>query len=160
MKTFKDNGGRAWSISVDVIGIRRVRSALNVNLVNSDFSKVLEQLLEDPVLLCDVIYILCKPEADKLGVSGEDFGAAMSGDAIEHAMRAFLEELGNFTPNPRDRARVQRVIAAMWNMAERGRDVADKTIEAAITRAEKDPTFGASSSNSPASSASTPAPSP
>ena len=106
MKTFKDNAGRTWTVSVDVDAIRRVRTALKVNLTSTDFGAVLEQILSDPVLLCDVLYVICKPEADRQKVSDEDFGRAMAGDAIEHATGALLEELANFTPNPRDRSRI------------------------------------------------------
>ena len=129
MKVFKDNAGRSWPVSIDVNAIRRVRTALNLNLAGKDFIAVLERLLEDAVLLCDAIYFICKPEADALGVSQDDFGGAMSGDAIEHATKTFLDELANFTPNPRDRARVIRVLSAMWNLAEKARDAAEKTLE-------------------------------
>jgi hypothetical protein len=157
MKTFKDNAGRTWSVSVDVDAIRRVRTSLKVNLTSTDFASVLEQLLSDPVLLCDVLYVICKPEADRQKISDEDFGRSMAGDAIEHATAAFLEELANFTPNPRDRARVQRVIRAMWELAEKTRDVAEWNLEAEIAKVM---TSGPTSGGSPGSSASTPAGSP
>lgn len=154
MKTFKDNAGRTWSVSVDVDAIRRVRTALKVNLTSTDFASVLEQLLSDPVLLCDVLYVICKPEADRQKISDEDFGRSMAGDAIEHATAAFLEELANFTPNPRDRARVKRVLQAMWDLAEKTRDVADRNLETEIAKVL---TSGLTSGGSPGSSASTPA---
>lgn len=157
MKTFKDNAGRTWSVSVDVDAIRRVRTALKVNLTSTDFASVLEQLLSDPVLLCDVLYVICKPEADRQKISDEDFGRSMAGDAIEHATAAFLEELANFTPNPRDRARVQRVIRAMWELAEKTRDVADRNLDTEIAKVM---TSGLTSGGLPGSSASTPAGSP
>jgi len=157
MKTFKDNAGRTWSVSVDVDAIRRVRTALKVNLTSTDFAAVLEQLLSDPVLLCDVLYVIVKPEADRQKVSDEDFGRSMAGDAIEHATAAFLEELANFTPNPRDRARVKRVLQAMWGLAEKTRDVADRNLESEIAKVM---TSGPTSGGSPVSSGSTPAGSP
>jgi hypothetical protein len=154
MKTFKDNAGRTWSVSVDVDAIRRVRTSLKVKLTSTDFASVLEQLLSDPVLFCDVLYVICKPEADRQKISDEDFGRSMAGDAIEHATAAFLEELANFTPNPRDRARVQRVIRAMWELTEKTRDAAERNLEAEIAKVM---TSGPTSGGSPDSSASTPA---
>lgn len=158
MKTFKDNAGRTWTVSVDVDAIRRVRTALKINLTSTDFGAVLEQLLSDPVLLCDVLYVICKPEADRQKVSDEDFGRAMAGDAIEHATGALLEELGNFTPHPRDRARVQRILQAMWKLAEKTRDVAERKLDAEIERAlsSVETTSGPTSGGSPDSSASIP----
>ena len=163
MKTFKDNAGRTWTVQVDVSAIRRVRTALKVNLTSADFASVLEKVLSDPVLLCDVLYVIVKPEADAKGVSDEDFGRAMAGDSIEHATQAFLEELASFTPNPRDRARVKRVLCAMWALAEKARDLAERTLDQEIAKAvpgEKGATSGPTSSASPASSGSTPAPTP
>ena len=59
---------------------------------------LLEKLINDPILLCDVIYCVCMEEADSRGVSDEDFGRAMAGDAIELATTALLEELVDFFP--------------------------------------------------------------
>lgn len=132
MKTFKDNAGRMWTISIDIGTVKRVRSLLDVNLVAKDFIQVLEEVLSDPVKLCDVIYVLCKPDADKQGISDEDFGRAMAGDAIEHAAIAFLDALADFTPNPRDRARVQKVVTALKSVAEKSRDMMDLQAEAAL----------------------------
>ncbi|MBE7465502.1 MAG: hypothetical protein HS116_18650 [Planctomycetes bacterium] len=160
MRTFKDNAGRTWTVSVDVDAIRRVRTALQVNLASAELAQVLERLLSDPVLLCDVLFVVCKPEADKLGVSDVDFGRAMAGDAIEAGTLALLEELANFTPNPRDRARVKRLLQAMQQLAERTRDAAETRLEREIENAlsATTATSGPSSGSSPASSASTPVP--
>ena len=158
MKTFKDTEGRSWAVRIDVDAIRRVRTALKVNLVGNDLGQVLEQVLGDPVLLCDVLYCLLKPEADKLGVSDVDFGRALAGDVLEQAAIAFLEELADFTPNARDRARVQRAVKALLAMTDKARDLADKLLETDLARAEEEllATVGRSSGKSPAPSASTP----
>ena len=106
MKCFKDNQNRNWTIVVNVAAVKRVRSLLDINLLdvvkldekNRPNVDLLEQLASDPVLLCDVIYCICKPEADAQKISDEDFGNAMGGDAIEHATTALLEELVDFFP--------------------------------------------------------------
>lgn len=160
MRTFKDNAGRTWSVSVDVDGIRRVRTALNINLTSAQFNATLQQLLNDPVLLCDVLYVICKPDADKLNISDVDFGRAMSGDAIDHATKALLEELANFTPNQRDRARVQKVLTTLYQLAEIHRTKSDTLLDQEMQRLIQEAettTSGPSFLNSPASSASIPA---
>jgi len=48
------------------------------------------------ILLCDVIFVLVKPQADAAGVSDEQFAAALGGDAILAAQTAFYEELVDF----------------------------------------------------------------
>jgi hypothetical protein len=104
MKTFKDNAGRSWTVAINVAAVKRVKSLLDVNLMEAVEGDLLERLSVDPILLCDVVYVLCKPEADEQGVSDEQFGQAMAGDAIEHATNAMLEELVDFFPLAKRRA--------------------------------------------------------
>ena len=101
MKTFNDNAGRTWTITVNVGAIKRVKSLLSVNLMDAVEGKLLERLISDPILLCDVIYAVCKPEADAKEISDEDFGRSMAGDAIDFATTALLEELCDFFPQGR-----------------------------------------------------------
>ena len=103
MRTFKDNAGRVWSLQVDVAALKRVRSLLEVNLLDVLEGKLVDRLADDPVFLCDVLYAVVKPEADVQKVSDEDFGRAMGGDALDGATAAFLEELADFFPQGRRR---------------------------------------------------------
>jgi hypothetical protein len=101
MRTFNDNAGRTWTVTVNVDAFKRVKSLLNVNLMEAVEGKLLERLVADPILLCDVIYAVCKPQADAANVSDMQFGQAMGGDAIELATTALLEELCDFFPQGR-----------------------------------------------------------
>ena len=76
MKTFADNAGRTWAIAVNVTAIKRVKDLLQVNLLEiaDQKGKLLERLIDDPCLLCDILYSLVKPEADAKGISDEEFG--------------------------------------------------------------------------------------
>jgi len=107
MRTFKDNAGRTWTVSITVDAIKRVRGLLDVDLLEVVGGKLIDRLITDPVLLCDIVYAVCKPEADAQSVSDEDFGRAMAGDAIEHATTALLEELVSF-PRARGTGRISR----------------------------------------------------
>lgn len=161
MKTFTDNAGRTWTIAINVGAIKRVRGLLNVDLLEVVEGKLIERLIRDPILLCDVVYAVCKPEADSQDVSDEEFGRAMAGDAIEHATKALLEELVGFSPSPRDRANLQRVLATTFKAMDRARDVIearidsgelDKVVEQALATAAN------SSGDAPASPGSSPTP--
>lgn len=159
MRTFTDNAGRTWTIAINVDAVKRVRGMLDVNLLEIVEGTLIERLIRDPVLLCDVVYAVCKPEADEKGISDEEFGRAMAGDAIEHATKALLEELVGFSPSPRDRANLQRVLETTWKVMDRARDL----IEARLESGELDrmveqalATASASSGSAPASSASSP----
>ena len=106
MKTFTDNTGRTWTLSVTVGTIKRVRALCGVDLANiitMESGKtpnvgLLERLAADPVLLVDVLFAVCKPEADAKGITDEEFGRAMAGDAIELAATALLDEIIDFFP--------------------------------------------------------------
>lgn len=103
MKTFTDNTGRTWTLVINVDAVRRVRALANVNLMDAVEGKLIERLVSDPVLLCDIIYAVAKPEADANKISDEEFGRSMAGDAIDSATTALLEELVDFFPRDRRR---------------------------------------------------------
>ena len=98
MKTFKDNADRTWTLAINIDAVKRVRSMLQIDLLTIVDGKLAEKLLLDHVVLVDVVYVICKPNADKLGVSDEEFGRAMAGDAIADASAALIEELADFFP--------------------------------------------------------------
>ena len=101
MHTFQDTQGRTWTVTINVDAIRRVRALLDVNLLDAVDGKLLERLVVDPVLLCDILFALCQPEAQARNVTDEDFGRALGGDVLEHATTALLEELVDFFPSGR-----------------------------------------------------------
>lgn len=161
MRTFKDNAGREWAVEINVAALKRVRSLTGTDLMQVIEGTLIEKLIRDPVLLCDVVYALCKPEADTRNVSDEEFGKAMAGDAIEAATTAVLEELVGFCPSPRDRANLGRVLQATKKVMERARDLVEKKLDSGELDRLADrllETAGVSSGSAPGSSASTPGP--
>jgi hypothetical protein len=105
MQSFRDNEGRMWLVAVDVAAVKRARALAGFDLVGVlDRRDDIDRLARDPVMLVDVLYAVCKPEADARGVSDEAFGTAMAGDALEHAAQALIEAIVSFSPNPRVRA--------------------------------------------------------
>ena len=160
MKTFTDNAGRTWTVTVNVDAIRRVRSLLGVDLLSVADGKLLERLVADPVLLCDVIYAVCRPEADAKQVSDEEFGRAMAGDAIDLATTALLEELVAFFPLAKRRL-LAKALAKLKTLEARALEVAQQRLdspelEARLAAALSE--LGSSSGSLPASPASTPGP--
>ena len=163
MRTFKDNAGRQWSVEINVAALKRVRGLTGTDLMQVIEGTLIEKLIRDPVLLCDVVYAICKPEADTRTppVSDEEFGKAMAGDAIEAATTAVLEELVAFCPSPRDRANLGRVLQATTKVMERARDLVEKKLDSGELDRLADrllATAGGSSISAPESSASTPVP--
>jgi hypothetical protein len=153
MQTFRDNAGRTWAVSVDVAAIKRVRALAGFDLLSVMDGKAVDRLIADPVLLCDVLCALCRPEAERLGVTDEDFGRAMAGDAIDHATQALLEELVSFCPNPRDRKRLRKFVTTMWTTMEKARDVLERKLDERLEDASRQAltALGGSSGSSPVS---------
>lgn len=139
MKTFTDNTGRVWTLAVNVAAIKRVRALCGVNLSsiveldkdNNPDTKLIEQLSTDPVLLVDVLYAVCKNECDQKGISDEEFGMAMSGDAIEHATTALLDEIIDFFPEAK-RLAFKKILSA----TRRFEEIARKRLEAIMSDGE------------------------
>jgi hypothetical protein len=82
--------------------------------------ELIQKLSDDPVLLCDVVYALCKPQADQQNITDEQFGEAMAGDAIDAAVTALVEELVNFTRSPQRREMWRKVLDKQKQIEARG----------------------------------------
>lgn len=133
MHSFVDRNGQTWSLVVNIGAVKRVRALCNglnlLELVNVDEngktdSKLLDSLSENPVLLVDVLYAICKPEADKLNVSDEKFGDSMNGDSIEVATHALLDEIVDFFPESK-----RRVFQKMLNATRRFQEAGKKKLQ-------------------------------
>ncbi|MFQ3588526.1 MAG: hypothetical protein SNJ74_11425 [Fimbriimonadaceae bacterium] len=161
MHSFRDNAGRAWTVAINVAAVKRVRGLVGIDLyklIDEGF-KPLGALVSDPVQLADVLYCLCKDEADAKQVTDEDFGRALAGDAITLAADAFVEELIDFFPDARARASLTKVLSAGRKVRDKLLDHAEVVIDRLDPAAEASRLI-ASFGNSPASSGSTPDPSP
>ncbi len=109
MKQFTDTKERVWDVELNVRQMKRVRDVLGVDLVNviqagkdgAVATDTLDRVANDPILLCDILWVLCEQQAKLAGVTDEDFGSSLAGDSIETATRAFLDELVDFFPGAR-----------------------------------------------------------
>ena len=113
MPSFKDSESREWHLRIDVDAIRRVRSNHSIDLATILASpESIDRLTSDICLTIDVIYELCKPAADRLGIDAAAFGRSLFGDSLGHAVRAFEEALVEFLPESSRRATARRIIDA------------------------------------------------
>lgn len=95
----RDKAGREWSIDIDVVTVGRVRKELDINLLELVIEgSTLPERLSDPVELVNVLFVLCRDQAEKQGVSDEDFGRSLSIDMITDAFDAVLEGVVDFFP--------------------------------------------------------------
>ena len=166
MRTFKDGKGRTWEVALNVWQMKRLRDTLGIDLVNvigtspdgSVKVDLIDRIANDPVLLVDILWVLCEGGAKSAGVTDEDFGSSLAGDSIEDATRAFLDELVDFFPGAR-RLFLKKAVG----LARRWSDETARTLKAALESPELEERLKTelrSASASPASAASTPAPAP
>lgn len=113
MPSFSDSEARSWELRVDVDAIRRVRAAHGIDLATVLANEAsIEKLTSDIVLTIDVIFELVRPAANRLGITAEDFGRSLAGDALGNAITAFEEALVEFLPESNRRAIARRILQA------------------------------------------------
>ena len=166
MRTFKDNKGRTWEIALNVWQMKRLRDTLGIDLAsvvgaNADGSvkvDLIDRIASDPVLLVDILWVLASAQAKAAGVTDEDFGSSLAGDAIEEATRSFLDELVDFFPGAR-RLFLKKAVG----LARRWSDETARTLKEALESPEFEERLKTElrlPSASPESAVSTQAPSP
>lgn len=158
MKTFVDTAGRTWTIALTIDAAKRVKGLLDVNLLELEAGDppLLTRLGTNVILLCDVIFALVKPQADAAGVTDEQFGAALGGEAILAAQTALYEELVHFFRGL-GRSDLAKAVEAQRRMIDMAVSRIETRIDKLDLEAAIETTLGESYTNSQASSASTPA---
>ena len=109
MRQFTDTKERVWDVELNVRQMKRVRDVLGIDLVNviqagkdgAVATDTLDRVANDPILLVDILWVLCEVQAKAAGVTDDDFGSSLAGDSISDATRAFLDELVDFFPGAR-----------------------------------------------------------
>jgi len=131
MRPFKDAKGRTWELEINVWLVRRVRDYLGLNLYNlvDSQARPLGELLNDPARLVDVLFLLCRDQADTLNVTDEAFGRSFSGDSLEDAADAFVAALLDFFPSRQGRATLQKVIDKSKAVEARMRELTEEKLE-------------------------------
>lgn len=127
MATFKTTDGREYVVRLDAPRIKACRDATSVDLGALDFSSAAAQLAADPVLLVDVLWVLCREQAITYGVSDRAFGECLVGDAIEEAARALVLARADFSPT-----RTRSAILRQLEMSDRVRAKATELVTAQL----------------------------
>lgn len=164
MQKFIDRRGRVWIVDIDNTTLRRVKALTDVRLLDAIDGDLVTRLSSDPLLLGDVLFAICKPQADQQDVDDESFAEGLAGDSIDEACKALVDGLVAYFPE--SRRRLLRKAADKQKMIEtRGLAAIEKRLDDPnlVDRIVEDlerklavPTLNDSSSVSPASSESTP----
>lgn len=145
MPTFKDQNNRDWVIALDGPLIREVRaSSLKLDPISGD---TYERVAGDPLLLGDLLAILCRSQFAAHGISPDDFAKCIRGDVCDAALKAYLDAILDFSPSSQREilrataARVEQVRArGMEMILEKinSPEFEDKLIKALAARMETD----------------------
>lgn len=108
---WKDRDGREWHTTITVNTVRRVRELTDVLLTDAADNDLIERLYGDVLLLCDVLYAVCKPEAEQRGIDADTFGELLANETIDQATESFMGDLIAFFPSGR-RQRAERILTA------------------------------------------------
>lgn len=101
MRTFVDNSGRTWTISVNVGSVKRMRDLAKVDLMGETLAVCIGKLSDDPLVLTEALWSILLPQAEKLGISQEEFAEAIGGEVIANATDALMDEIVDFFPGPK-----------------------------------------------------------
>lgn len=167
MTTFNDKTKTPWTLELTVGSARRVKADTTVDLVNiisldgdgKASMKTLEKLIEDPFALVNVIFSLCKPQAEKAGITDEAFAELLDADAVEAAANALVEEIINFTPAAKRKA-LTKIHQIAQRIAAKNEAALDQILESGQLEEQIEKQLKISSTSTPESSASIPTPSP
>lgn len=149
MPSFKDSNGREWMLRLDAPTIRAIRQSLDVNLASFD-GPTFARLGSDPCLLVDVLWLMCREQAQPIGVTDEQFGRSLVADSLEAGSDALLEAIVDFSPSRR-----AKVLKEMIRKAGQIQEQQIKRAEAEVARWNTTPS--SSVTNWPDSSGSLPA---
>lgn len=131
--TWKDKNGREWSTAVTVTTVKRVQDLAGVLLTDAVDTDLVERMFGDPMLLSRVLYSVCLPQADKIGVTVDDFGELLAGDTIDIACDSLMRDIINFFPSRR-RISVERI----WTAAQKVETERIKLLDAKLTTEQID----------------------
>lgn len=172
MSRFKDANHREWHLDITVNELRRVKKMVDLDLLDLEEGRTIARLANDPILLVDVLWILCEDQAQKEGITDEQFGRSLRGEVIEHATEALFEALTDFFP-PQRQILLRKLIETARTMGQKERalvemyvnspaleEFMDQQIEELKQKLEtalkKKPADGNSSMSLPGSAESTP----
>lgn len=99
MQNFRDSAGSDWALTIDFPTIKRVRKLIpGIDLGKPWDGKptLIDRLRSEVELAVDVVFAIVQPQAEKLGITDEQFGHRLLGDGFERAEAALWAEWSDF----------------------------------------------------------------
>ena len=105
MPSFLDASGREWNVTITVEELAAVKDSLDVHLtklVDEDITKLFA-LVADPIECVNVLWVICKSQAEARGIDQKQFARGFAGESFELAGRCLIRAVFNFfQPSRRD----------------------------------------------------------
>ena len=120
MHQFKDNQGRPWQIALNGWQLKKLKEQIDFDA--RDHESIL-RAAEDPCLLCNVLFLLCEDQANTKGVTDQQFGESLTGDAIDDATEAYIAESVDFFPRSH-RPALQKILETLKDYQTRATTMA------------------------------------
>ena len=95
---FQDTADREWNLDITIGVARKIKQELKVDLSRIVDGKVFIELSCNRETLAGVLWLLVESQAERAGVTPEDFATSLGGDALDAAMDALREAIIRFTP--------------------------------------------------------------
>ncbi len=111
MRSFTDNLSRVWHFGINAYVVKVIKDLVKVDiyrLIDDNF-RPLSELLMDTVRFVDLLWVLCREQAQARDVSERSFAEGLGGDALQDAAEAFTQELIDFFPDRSGRAAVRKL---------------------------------------------------
>lgn len=144
MATFKDNAGHEWRVKLTVgtLGDLKRDAGIDLSAAMREPKGLADLLFTDPSTLVAGLWVLCRDQAEKAGVSADEYPRRFDGETLETATEALLDETAGFFP----RSQVAKAIRA--------------NLRTTLERIDRAAISSLTALNSPGGSASIPTPGP
>ncbi|MCX7424082.1 MAG: hypothetical protein NTW96_00340 [Planctomycetia bacterium] len=93
---FTDSKGRTWSVTVNVGALKRCIDLAGIDLADTVEGDLFDRLALDPILLCNTLAAVCRPDMERQKVTDEDFAEGLAGDVIDLAAAALVDAIVYF----------------------------------------------------------------
>ena len=125
-KSFKDDLGREWTVDITTATLLRVKALVGFSFddligkpdkKNPELAAMpLEDFLDDGEKFANVLYAILKPDAERKGITQEQFHEGFRGEGTQNAVGAFIQALMDFSHNPAKRMVIRGVMMSRRSM--------------------------------------------
>jgi hypothetical protein len=98
MHQFTDSKNETWEIRITAGTVKRCADLLRVDIGDPTRGDppLMTRIDTDICFMVDLLYVVCKPEADARNISDIQFAERLEGEALFAAHEAFFEDLADF----------------------------------------------------------------